>query len=252
MSFCSTLGAKSGNFIGRIIFESEFVQKKFAFASVLKTSPDGMVEVGADKDLNKLGKDVNGHLLKSYGKMVRLLGEAPESVVILDGGKWPYYIQAGGCIFGHLFFNGIDWFDLDLDLPWRNDEAMFGALNMNIRAVVINQALIGLNDLNLQLLFPTIFANRDVADVLTMDSANPTMKHDAVTANSLEDAVTFAKRIGQTENVIVFDGSYGHVNMSPSMAKVLLDKAPDVSRIVDEELLPKWLKQRGIYPDENR
>jgi hypothetical protein len=34
------------------------------------------------------------------------------------------------------------------------------------------------------------------------------------------------------------------------MAQLLIDKAPEVSRKVDEELLPMWLKQRGIDPSE--
>jgi hypothetical protein len=247
-----SFGVRSGSFIGRVIFDSEFVQKKFAFASVIKTSPDGLVEVGADNNLNRLGQNVNGHILRSYGKMIRLLGEAPECIVVLDGGKWSYYIQAGGCIFGHLLLNGVDWFDLDLEVAWRSDEALLNAFNSNIKAIVMNQSLRGLFDLRMHALFPTIFANREVADVFNKDSANPHMKSMSVTANSLEDAVIFAKKIGQTENIIVFDGSYGHINMSPSMAEVLLDKAPEVNRVVDEELLPKWLKQRGIDPDENR
>ncbi len=245
-------GARSGNFIGRVIFDSDFVQSKFAFASVIKTSPDGLIGVGADHDLDRLGRQVNYNILRSYGKMIRLFGEAPESIVILDGGKWPYYIQAGGCIFGHYYFNQIDWFDLEQNLPWRNDEAMLGALNTNIRMVILNQALTGLFDSGLEKLFPTIIANREVADRFAVDSANPTLVDDSVTAKSLESAVAFAKRIGGTDKIIVFDGSYGHINMSPSMAEDLLKKAPDISRRVDEELLPKWLRQRGLDPEEFR
>ena len=54
----------------------------------------------------------------------------------------------------------------------------------------------------------------------------------------------------QTDKVIIFDGNFGHINCSPSMAQLLMDKAPEVSRKVDEELLPMWLKQRGIDPSE--
>jgi hypothetical protein len=48
----------------------------------------------------------------------------------------------------------------------------------------------------------------------------------------------------------VFDGSFGSINLSPSMAEFMLKKAPEVSRNVDEELLPKWLRQRGIDPQQ--
>jgi hypothetical protein len=49
--------------------------------------------------------------------------------------------------------------------------------------------------------------------------------------------------------VIVFDGNFGHINCSPSMARFLLEKAPEVGRKVDEELLPMWLNQRGMDPE---
>jgi len=47
---------------------------------------------------------------------------------------------------------------------------------------------------------------------------------------------------------IVFDGSYGYINLSPAMGEFLVDRAPAVARKVDLELMPKWLKQRGIDP----
>jgi len=60
----------------------------------------------------------------------------------------------------------------------------------------------------------------------------------------------FARRVARTDNIIVFDGSFGSINLSPSMAEFMLKKAPEVSRNVDEELLPKWLRQRGIDPQQ--
>jgi hypothetical protein len=56
--------------------------------------------------------------------------------------------------------------------------------------------------------------------------------------------------IGKTDKVIIFDGNFGLINCSPSMARFLTEKAPEVSRKVDEELLPMWLKQRGINPED--
>jgi 4-aminobutyrate aminotransferase-like enzyme len=70
----------------------------------------------------------------------------------------------------------------------------------------------------------------------------------AVIAESLEAAMTFARRVAGTDNIVVFDGSFGRINLSLSMAEFLMKKAPEVSRNVDEELLPKWLRQRGIAP----
>ncbi len=52
-----------------------------------------------------------------------------------------------------------------------------------------------------------------------------------------------------TDKVIIFDGNFGYINCSPSMARLLTEKAPEVSLKVDEELFPMWLRQRGIDPE---
>lgn len=36
------------------------------------------------------------------------------------------------------------------------------------------------------------------------------------------------------------------MNVSESLAKYLIKIAPEVSKLVDDELLPKWLRQRGF------
>jgi hypothetical protein len=91
---------------------------------------------------------------------------------------------------------------------------------------------------------------RTLADRLLHDPANPEFMDVAVTAEDLASALNFAKRIAGTDKVIVFDGSYGRINLSPALGEFLMEKAPDISRKVEEELLPKWLKQRGIDPKE--
>jgi len=72
----------------------------------------------------------------------------------------------------------------------------------------------------------------------------------AVTAENLEAAMNFAYRVSKTDKVIVFDGSYGSINLSPSLGEFMLKKAPGVSRKVDQDLLPMWLRQRGLEPKE--
>jgi hypothetical protein len=42
------------------------------------------------------------------------------------------------------------------------------------------------------------------------------------------------------------DGNFGHIDCSPSIASLLKVKAPEVSKKVDEELLPMGLEQRGL------
>ena len=60
------------------------------------------------------------------------------------------------------------------------------------------------------------------------------------------DALAAAKAQGRTDKVLVFDGSYVRLTVSPTMAEFLKQRAPEVSRRVDEELLPMWLRQRGL------
>jgi hypothetical protein len=38
----------------------------------------------------------------------------------------------------------------------------------------------------------------------------------------------------------------GGINVSQSLAELLVRKAPGVSDRVDRELMPRWLKQRGV------
>ena len=38
----------------------------------------------------------------------------------------------------------------------------------------------------------------------------------------------------------------GGLNCSKSLAELLIRQAPLVSRRVDEELMPKWFRQRGV------
>jgi len=71
-----------------------------------------------------------------------------------------------------------------------------------------------------------------------------------VIADSLETAMEFAGKVAGTDKVIAFDGSFGNITASPSMAEDLIRRAPAVRRKVEEELLPMWLKQRGIDPEE--
>ena len=86
--------------------------------------------------------------------------------------------------------------------------------------------------------------------MLIRDSANPKFMDYAVTAEDLEAAMRFARQISGTDNIIVFDGSFGSINLSQSLGEFMQRNAPEVNRKVDEELLPKWLRQRGIDPEE--
>jgi hypothetical protein len=243
------MGPRSGNFIGRAIADSEFVQNKLAFASVVQSSPDGIIGIDADNDLHTLGRRVTASMLRSYGKMLTLFTEVEDCIPILDGGKWGFYVHAGGMCFGQLMFNGRDWFDLDIPDGSADTEKVVGSgISMSIRGIVLNHTLTGLPMLNLSSIFPTVVARPEMAEALRRDYANPDFIDYCEEAGDLFEAVEMAKDRAETDRLICYDGCYGAINLSESMAEHLLAKAPEVSKRVDEVVLPKWLKQRGIDP----
>jgi hypothetical protein len=248
--FHMTMGPRSGNVIGRAVADSQFVRGKLAFTAALVSSPDGIVSVDADNDLDAVGRRMTANILRSYGKMLALFRAVDEAVVVLDGSKWAYYIHCGGMIFGHLYFNGQDWFDLELEDSSTIIEKVIGsAVSTGIRAIVLNHCLIGLTVFALPLMYPMIVAGEAMAETMRRDFSNPNFMEYADTAADLLEAVEMAKEQGDSDKILCFDGSYGAMNLSPSMADYLLELAPQCSRVVDEELLPRWLKQRGIDPD---
>jgi hypothetical protein len=115
-----------------------------------------------------------------------------------------------------------------------------GDFNPAIKAFVVNNTWIqAFWDLELRV--PTILVGKHEPPFFGVKRI--------VTAEDFETAVDFAVRIGERDKIIVFDGSFGHVNLSPSLAEFMSRKAPEIGRQVDEELLPMWLKQRGIDPE---
>jgi len=97
---------------------------------------------------------------------------------------------------------------------------------------------------------PTVVVGRELADLLRDDPMNHDFMRHVVTSENLGTAMEFARRISQTDKVIVFDGSFGAITLSSSLAEHLIARAPEVSRRVEEQLMPKWLRQCGIDPDE--
>ena len=242
--FHMTFGKRSGNFIGRAIADSPFVKNKLAFIVYTLSSPDGITAVDADNDLHIIGERVTVNVLREYGKMLELFSRIKDCIVVLDGPKWPYYVHAGGMIFGHLFFNGKDWWDIDPNVTSSMTEGTMPYINMGIKALIVNQALIGLF---FPLTCPTI-AVGEMLDVMRRDFANPSHASSVMYEPTLAEAVERAKQIGGTDRIIFFDGTYGSINLSPSLAAELKAEAVGVNELIEKERLPLWLKQRGIDP----
>jgi len=239
-------GNRSANFIQRAIFNAPFVRNKFAFCTFLMTSPDGITGVEANNDLIRFDREQTVLTLRAYGKLSRLFAEIDRCVPILDADRWSYYIHAGGMTFGFMEHAQLDAFDLTV--PVAVSEVTPLGLNPAIGALVINHVRTGLNVSQFPMRLPTIVVGREMADTFIADATNPRFMDYAVTAENLETAIRFACRIADTDKTIVFDGSFGNITLSPTLAAMLREKAPEIGQRVDRELLPKWLRQRGIDP----
>jgi len=95
---------------------------------------------------------------------------------------------------------------------------------------------------------PTIVVGNDLAELLRADPMNHDFMRYVVVADNLETAMEFARKLAKTDNILVFDGTFGSITCSQPMANYLMERAPEVSKRVDEELMPKCLLQRGIDP----
>jgi hypothetical protein len=257
--FHSNFGSRSANFIQRSIFNSDFVQKRFVLGCFLRMTPAGITGVDADKDLDRLGRKISVDLMRDYGKVLKLFSEIDECVVVLDGPRWAHYLHAGGVVFG-CFENSIyDAYDLSnhasigyFDLLSKiatGDEASMQNIMLahpGIKAAVVNQSMPGIPWSDIAIMRPTFVANASQASSLRRDPANASFMDIAEETSTLEEALERACEAAGTDKVIAFDDSFGYITCSPSMSELLKKLAPEVSRKVDTEYLPKWLSQRGL------
>jgi hypothetical protein len=221
---------RSANIVPRAIYESPFIQKKWAFSAVLMTSPDGVTGIGTDNDLIALDRRVSASTLRSYGKLIQLFRSIDECISVADDTRWVMYQHAGGLTSCTLYHGVHDHLDLDLvSIPTVTNPA--------VKALVVNYAW----KLATTGFLTNIAATPEVGrDLKRIDPLGATV------AENLEDAMEKAYELAGTEKAIVFDGSYGSINLTRPLAEDLIDRAPAISRRVDEELLPKWLAQRKL------
>jgi hypothetical protein len=195
---------------------------------------------------------------KSYGKVRELMSEVRECIAVMDATGEPRYMIGGGMTFGNLAEAEMDLFDLDnipVSLGYGLYERPPGApklrsVNPAIKALVFNHMWLGVPHMELPTHIPTIVVGRDLAEILSSDPMNHNFMRYVVTAENLETAMAFAGKIAKTDKVMVFDGAFGALTCSRSLAEYLKERAPAVSKRVDEQLMPKWLRQRGIDPEQ--
>jgi hypothetical protein len=258
-TYHQNLGPRGANFTARSIFDSEFVKSKFAFSAFLNMSPSGVVGVVADNDLYRLNDGLTVDGLKYYGKIMTLLGEIDECIVGLDFPCPVPYVFAAGVIYANFVGANSDLFDLEGDLPpytWyteafygKNGRPLIGGIapvNPAIKMVVQNYAWGGYPSAFFAEHIPTVVVGEKQAELFNTDPQNLQYMSHSVVADSLDNAMRFAYKTTGTDKVLIFDGAIGGMNVSDSLAELLRFKAPAISKRVDEDLMPKWLKQRGI------
>jgi hypothetical protein len=258
-TYHQNFGPRSSNIIPRAIFNSDFVQSKFVFSIILTTSPNGIMGVDADNNLLDQNDRITIDALRWYGKLLTLLKEIDQCVVLLDG---PYpigYMKAAGIVFDNFMGLSVDEFDLDHGWPpfSRYTEMYFDPqgvplledippLNPAVKWAVNNYCFIGYPSTFFSQHLPTVVVGQALADLIRSCPQNPQYMRYCVTADGLDEAIRFAIRASGTSNVIVFDGAVGGFNLTEPLAELLRAKASAVEEKVENDLLPNWCRQRNL------
>jgi hypothetical protein len=252
------MGPRAANLLPRMIYDSAFVQEKFVGSVILQVSPSGVIGVDASNDLVAQDRYFTRLNLEWYGKLITLLGKIKDVIIIVDyPGPIPY-TTAGGILFGNFLNANVDEFNLDIPFtpftrytdmlypgtrPLRED--ILPPPNPSIKALIINYCSKGYPSTFFAQQLPTIVVGPQ-ADLLRDCEQNTLFMEHALETRDLVKAVEFARRLSGTDKILVFDGAVGGFNVSHSLAEEMRRRAPEVAREVDEQLMPMWLKQRGI------
>ena len=257
-SYHQSTGPRSANLLPRLIWESDYVQKKFLCSCMLQVGPEGIMGVDANENLVTQDKEFTRLNLQWYGKILTLLGAIKEVILIIDyPGPIPYTV-AGGVLFGNFFNANVDEFDLRKLVPFtRYSDALYrgktplvsGVLpppNPAIKAVVINYCSKGHPSTIFAKLLPMVVVVGAQAELMENDEQTAEFMNYAKKVETLPKAVAFARNFAKTDNILIFDGAVGGFNVSESLADTMYALAPQITAQVDGQLMPMWLKQRAI------
>lgn len=260
-AYHQSMGPRASNLLPSMIFESEFVQEKFVAAFMFEVAPTGMIGIRGSNNLYELDDELTKKNLVWYGKVLTLLDQIKDTVMVIDyPGPMPY-TTSGGILFGNFLNATVDEFDLshcwtpftrytDMMYPGDNIVLHGGKVpppNPAIRSLVVNYASKGYPGIFFAQQLPTLVV-KEQADLIRTCPQNQTFMDFAVEVENIDKAIRFGKLSGRTENVLIFDGAVGGFNVSEPLAEMMYDLAPEVSREVDEVRMPLWLSQRGIQP----
>ena len=253
------LGPRGGNLLARAIFDSDYVQKKFAFSTIMKIFPIGVTGIDSDNNLLRQNERITIECLREYGKVIRLLGKIDECIVILDCPGPISYTFGGGLIFGNFLSANVDQFDLNIPItPYsvysemsydENGNPLYeGILPLNpaIKMIINNYSFKGLPCTFVAHRIPTVVVGEKMVNLFKNCPQNPEYMSHAVVAETLDAAMDFAYKTTGTKNVIIFDGASGGINASYALIDYLNRHSQKIPEEIERELLPKWLRQRGI------
>lgn len=258
-TFHQCMGPRAANLVQRIIYQSPFVQEKFAASVILKVAPTGIAGVDASNDLLLQDKKLTKQSLIWFGKMATLLSRIEDVVAVIDYPNSIPYTTAGGILFCNFINANVDEFDLDtaftpfsryMDMLYDGDDVLFDRAlvpppNPAIRALVVNYCLRGYPGTFFAQQLPTMVVGPQ-AELLRNCVQNATFMDSALEVENLKKGVDFARKVTGSENILAFDGAVGGLNVSCALAEQLRAMAPAIAEEVDGVLLPKWLAQRGL------
>jgi hypothetical protein len=246
-------GPRTGQLVARAVFESEFVQQRYAGTVVLDTTPEGVIGVESAVDLDELNGRITRNVLRHYGTFMRLLAEIDDVVVVFDGPGCHMYSYGGGVAFDCLMYAQVDFLDLDnlallkgfaSHLPEAPGLTM--EFNPAIKAQVMNYMAGGVPYTMMTRRVPTYLVDGPAAHWLIEDPCSPWLGDRAEVVPDLEGAVAIACERAGTSNVVVFDSTPGALHVSESLGRLLIERAPSVRHGVLHDNLPRWLAQRHL------
>ena len=239
-AFHNNFPTRSANIIPRAIYESPFIRERWAFATAMSTTPAGLRTVDADNDLLALDRRIAIELLRNYGKMIELFRSIDECFTIHDDTRWLFYQHAGGLCSCTLFEATHEFLDLDNPPTKAADFYDRRIVKDPVKGLVLNAGWRFIPCASLMIA-------ADPGTFMELSMMTETIPGQEILQGAgLADAVEMAKKKTGTDKAIIFDGSWGHINMTRSMAEYLMEQAPRISRDVDERLLPKWARQRNL------
>ncbi len=242
------VSSNTASLIPTAIYDSDFVQKKWSFGCFLTSSPAGIDGVIADRDLYKIDDYNDQRVLRYFPLVFQMFANLSAVNCIIEGGRWHFYVHGGGVISGIMLNLYKDVLDLDDRNPPTGKPTVPG-----LKSWILNQCWYGIANPYGSML-PTITVGDELTENIgkkDIMSKFHNMLPFSKSIKTLPEAKAYADEISGGAGYLIFDGSFGFVNCSRSIAEEMIEKAPAIIEKVEKELYPKYLKQRGIELPED-